>query len=143
MPKSYFQLANTTKLKSLPKNCKVHFIGISGVAMGQLAAAMNAAGYQVSGSDKAYYEPMGSFLREQDLKLFEGYQASNIQKDYDLVVIGNAVSYGHPEVDEVEKLGLNYTCFPKLLAEFLIREKLSIVVTGTHGKTTTSSFLYP
>ena len=55
MPKSYFQLANTTKLKSLPKNCKVHFIGISGVAMGQLAAAMNAAGYQVSGGDKAYY----------------------------------------------------------------------------------------
>ena len=90
MPKEYFQLTETTELKNIAPGSKVHFIGISGVAMGQLAAAMSSAGYQVSGSDKAFYEPMGSFLKAENLKLCEGYSPENIQADYDLVVIGNA-----------------------------------------------------
>ncbi len=141
MPKDYFKTENCTALNQLPVGAKIHLIGVCGVAMGQLAVALVKQGYQVSGSDQAFYEPMGSFLKSNHLELFTGYHANNIKADYDLIVIGNAISYGHPEVDRVEELGLPYTCFPKLLAELVIAGRTSIVVTGTHGKTTTSALV--
>ncbi len=141
MPKDYFKIENCSALSDLASGAKIHLIGICGVAMGQLAVALAKQGYQVSGSDQAFYEPMGSFLKSHNLELFTGYQESNIHTDYDLVVIGNAISYGHPEVSEVERLELSYTCFPKLLAELVIAGRTSIVVTGTHGKTTTSALI--
>ncbi len=139
MPKEYFQLENCKSLSELSSTASIYFMGIAGVAMGQLAVAMNKAGYRVSGSDKAFYEPMGSFLKASGLSLFEGYSSENIPADVDLVVIGNAISYGHPEVERVEKEGLSYTCFAKLLSEFLVSGCHSIVLSGTHGKTTTST----
>jgi UDP-N-acetylmuramate: L-alanyl-gamma-D-glutamyl-meso-diaminopimelate ligase len=139
MPKEYFTVANARSLRSVSVGGSIHVIGVSGVAMAQLAVALAAKGYQVSGSDKDFYEPMGSFLAQSPVRLFRGYAAENVHKDLDLVVIGNAVSYGHVEVDAVEALQLPYTLFPKLLHELAIEGRHSIVVAGTHGKTTTTA----
>lgn len=141
MPSDYFTTNNTSNLENLQQGSRIHFIGISGVAMGQLAVALSKAGYSVSGSDRNFYEPMGSFLKKQKITLYQGYSAENISKDLDLVVIGNVASADHPEVQEVESLKLSYSLFPKTLYEHIIKEKHSIVVTGTHGKTTTSAVI--
>ena len=141
MPKDYFAVERTSTLSDLPDNAAIHLIGVAGVAMGQLAVALADKGYRVSGSDKAFYEPMGSFLRNSSVQLCDGYAAENVPTDVDLVVIGNAVSYGHPEVAVVEERNLPYTCFPKLLYESLISGKRSVVASGTHGKTTTAGYL--
>jgi UDP-N-acetylmuramate: L-alanyl-gamma-D-glutamyl-meso-diaminopimelate ligase len=141
MPKEHFTVAKTTPLSQVPHGGAIHVIGVSGVAMAQLAVALTAKGYRVSGSDKEFYEPMGSFLRSSPVQICKGYAAENIPTDVALVVIGNAVSYSNPEVLSVEARGLPYTLFPKLLFETLISGKHSIVVAGTHGKTTTSALL--
>ena len=140
MTKEYFKIENCTKLKDIKPGGKVHFIGVCGVAMGQLAVALSQAGFKVSGSDKTFYEPMGSFLKNSQLKLFLEYDSNNIQ-DYDLVVIGNAISYPHPEVLKVEEKKIPYTFFSKLLYEYLIADTKAITVCGTHGKTTTTSLI--
>jgi len=106
--------------------------------MAQLAVALLEQGYQVSGSDKAFFEPMGSFLKKTSIQLFDSYSKENISKDLDLVIIGNAISYGHPEVLELEKLNLNYSLFTQCFYDLAINNRKSIVVSGTHGKTTTS-----
>lgn len=138
MPKEYFSVSHCTNFPSLASGAKIHFIGVSGVAMGQLAVALAEAGFQVSGSDIRYYEPMGSFLRSSPVKLLEGYDAKNIPEQVDLVVIGNAIRYENAEVAAVEARQLPYTFLPKLIGEFLIADSHSIVVSGTHGKTTTT-----
>jgi UDP-N-acetylmuramate: L-alanyl-gamma-D-glutamyl-meso-diaminopimelate ligase len=109
--------------------------------MAQLAVELTKKGFLVSGSDKDFYEPMGSYLRNSPVTLFKGYAAENIPPNVNLVVIGNAISYGNPEVDVVEQKGLPYTCFPKLLQETIISGKQSIVVAGTHGKSTTTAMI--
>ena len=141
MPKEYFKLENTTSLNTLKKGASVHIIGVCGVAMAQLAMLLDSKGYTVSGSDKEFYEPMGSLLRSSSIKLFEGYKADNIQGKPDLVVIGNSISYGNAEVDVVEQKRLPYASFPQILAETVIADRHSIVVSGTHGKSTTSAML--
>jgi len=123
MPKDHFKIADVTPLSAVPNRGKVHIIGVAGVAMGQLAVALAEKDYSVSGSDKRFYEPMGSFLKNSPVQLFDGYQAENVPQDVDLVVIGNAVSYGHPEVAVVEEAGIPYTCFPQALAETVIDGK--------------------
>lgn len=141
MPKEYFNLKNISSLSSVKPGGKIHVIGVAGVAMAQLAVLLSEKGFNVSGSDKEFYEPMGSYLRSSSVKLCQGYAASNIPVDVDLVVIGNAVSYGHPEVAVVEGQELPYTCFPAALHEAVIKGHHSIVVTGTHGKSTTTAMI--
>lgn len=141
MPKSYFSQQDITSLATIPPGGRIHFIGVCGVGMGQLAVALAEQGYQVSGSDKEFYEPMGTFLRNSAVVLQEGYQSNNIPPEVDLVVIGNAISYGHPEVDVIEANQLPYTHFPQLLYETIIAGRRSIVVCGTHGKTTTTAMI--
>lgn len=138
MPKSYFKLENQTKLSDLKKGARIHFIGVAGVAMGNLAIALSSK-YQVSGSDKEFYEPMGSLLKDSKIKLYKGYSEKNLEDTPDLVVIGNAISYEHPEVLVVEENKIAYTSFSSLLYDFIIKGKTSIVACGTHGKTTTSA----
>lgn len=116
-------------------------IGVCGVAMAQLSVALTERGFLVSGSDKEFYEPMKSLLASSSVQIMTGYAAQNVPIDAGLVVIGNAISYGNPEVEVVEQLGLSYTCFPKLLQETAIAGKHSIVVTGTHGKSTTTALI--
>lgn len=141
MPKDFFTVAKTTSLNSLSIGCRVHVIGVCGVAMAQIAAALSARGFVVSGSDKEFYEPMKSLLANSAVETFDGYQGSNVPVDADLVVIGNSISYGNPEVEAVEQKNLPFTCFPKILQELAIAGKHSIVVTGTHGKSTTTALI--
>jgi UDP-N-acetylmuramate: L-alanyl-gamma-D-glutamyl-meso-diaminopimelate ligase len=139
MPKNYFKTSNCHSLLSLKKSAKIHVIGVSGVAMAQLAIALSKQGYTVSGSDKDFWEPMGSLLKASRIKLCTLYKREHVPLDADLVIIGNAISYGNEEVAVVEEHNLPYTCFPKALHETVISGKHSIVVTGTHGKTTTTA----
>jgi UDP-N-acetylmuramate: L-alanyl-gamma-D-glutamyl-meso-diaminopimelate ligase len=141
MPKSHFSIEKATSLASVPKGGRIHVIGVAGVAMAQLAVELTKQGFLVSGSDKDFYEPMGSFLRNSSVTLLKGYAAANVPSSVDLVVIGNAVSYENVEVQVVEERKLPYTCFPRMLHETIIEGKRSIVVTGTHGKSTTTALI--
>jgi len=119
----------------------VHFIGICGTAMASTAAAMQARGFQVTGSDQNVYPPMSTFLAEHRIEVSNGYAERNLAHHPDLVIIGNAISRGNPEVEYVLNHRLRYGSLPELLKEFFIRGKRSLVVAGTHGKTTTTSLL--
>jgi UDP-N-acetylmuramate: L-alanyl-gamma-D-glutamyl-meso-diaminopimelate ligase len=120
----------------------VHFIGIGGTAMASAAVAMHELGYQVSGSDQdVIYPPMSTFLAERSIRVMAGYAEVNLAHRPDLVVVGNAISRGNPEAEAVLDRKLRYCSLPELLKEFFIRGRRSLVVTGTHGKTTTASLL--
>jgi UDP-N-acetylmuramate: L-alanyl-gamma-D-glutamyl-meso-diaminopimelate ligase len=119
----------------------VHFTGIGGTAMASAAAAMFDKGFAVTGSDQNVYEPMASFLAGKKIPVVNGYDERNLSHKPDLVVIGNAISRGNPEAEYCLDHKLRYCSLAALLAEFFIRGKRSIVVSGTHGKTTTTSLL--
>jgi UDP-N-acetylmuramate: L-alanyl-gamma-D-glutamyl-meso-diaminopimelate ligase len=119
----------------------VHFTGIGGTAMASAAAAMLDKGFAVTGSDQNVYEPMASFLAAKKIAVMNGYDERNLAHRPDLVVIGNAISRGNPEAEYVLDHKLRYCSLAALLAEFFIRGKRSIVVSGTHGKTTTTALL--
>ena len=119
----------------------VHFTGICGTAMASAAAAMQDKGFVVTGSDQSVYPPMSTFLAEKKIEVINGYAEKNLAHQPDLVVIGNAISRGNPEAEYVLDHKLRYCSLPELLREFFIRGKRSIVVAGTHGKTTTTSLL--
>src|SRR5437867_9471506 len=119
----------------------VHFVGICGAAMASVAAAMQEKGFQVTGSDQNVYPPMSTFLAHRKIEVTSGYAERNVAHKPDLVVIGNAISRGNPEAEVVLEKKLRYCSLPELLKEFFIRDKRSLVVSGTHGKTTTTSLL--
>ena len=98
-------------------------------------------GYQVSGSDQNVYPPMSTQLQQQGIQLMEGYRAENLDVEPDLVIIGNALSRGNPEVEAVLNKGLPYVSGPQWLAEHVLQDKWVLGVAGTHGKTTTASML--
>ncbi len=109
--------------------------------MAATAVALQEKGFTVTGSDENVYPPMSTFLAERGLTVFNGYKESNLAEAPDLVVVGNALSRGNPEVEAILEKKLHYCSLPELLKEFFIRGKRSIVVAGTHGKTTTTSLL--
>ena len=119
----------------------VHFVGICGTAMASAAVALQDRGFRVTGSDQNVYPPMSTFLAERKIEVMSGYAERNLAHGPDLVVIGNAISRGNPEAELALEKKLRYCSLPELLKEFFIRGKRSLVVTGTHGKTTTTSLL--
>jgi UDP-N-acetylmuramate: L-alanyl-gamma-D-glutamyl-meso-diaminopimelate ligase len=119
----------------------VHFVGICGTAMASTAAALQEKGLQVTGSDQNVYPPMSTFLAERKIEVIAGYAEQNLARRPDLVVIGNAISRGNPEAEYVLDHRLPYCSLPELLKHFFIRGKRSLVVAGTHGKTTTTALL--
>lgn len=119
----------------------VHFVGICGTAMASAAAALQEKGVQVSGSDHNVYPPMSTFLAQRNIPVISGYAEQNLAHRPDMVVIGNAISRGNPEAEYVLDHKLPYCSLPELLKYFFIRGKRSLVVSGTHGKTTTVSLL--
>ena len=119
----------------------VHFIGICGTAMASVAAAIKDRGVRVTGSDQNVYPPMSTFLSEQGIEVREGYREEHLADTPELVVIGNAISRGNPVAEAVLDRKLRYCSLPELMKETFIRGKRSLVVTGTHGKTTTASLL--
>ena len=109
--------------------------------MGGLAVIARQLGHQVSGSDQNVYPPMSTQLEQQGIVLMEGYRAENLDGKPNLVIIGNALSRGNPEVEAVLNRGLRYVSGPQWLAEHVLQDKWVLGVAGTHGKTTTSSML--
>jgi UDP-N-acetylmuramate: L-alanyl-gamma-D-glutamyl-meso-diaminopimelate ligase len=126
-------------VKEAPK--KFHFLGICGTAMASVAAALKERGFKVTGSDENVYPPMSTFLQEKGISLKEGYRAENIPSDADVVVIGNAMKRGNPEVEAVLNRKLLYLSLPEVLKNYFLRGRHNLVVTGTHGKTTTTALL--
>jgi UDP-N-acetylmuramate: L-alanyl-gamma-D-glutamyl-meso-diaminopimelate ligase len=120
---------------------KFHFLGICGTAMGSVAAALRERGFVVTGSDASVYPPMSTFLESKGITLSSGYRPENIPADADVIVIGNAMTRGNPEVEAVLNRKLYYVSLPELLKELFLWGRHNLVVTGTHGKTTTTSLL--
>ena len=119
----------------------IHFSGICGTAMGSLAVLLKKRGYHITGSDQNVYPPMSDFLREHSIQVREGFSLANLEPQPDLVVLGNALSRGNPEVEAALAQRIPYISMAELLKEFFIRGRTSLVITGTHGKTTTTSLL--
>ena len=109
--------------------------------MGSVAAALRDRGFAVTGSDANIYPPMSTFLAQRGIALNEGFRAENIPTDADVIVIGNAMTRGNPEVEAVLNHRLYYLALPEVLKQFFLCSRKNLVVTGTHGKTTTASLL--
>ena len=109
--------------------------------MASVAAALQDRGFKVTGSDEKVYPPMSNFLETKDITAKEGYRAENIPADADVVVIGNAMKRGNPEVEAVLNRKLFYLSLPEVLKNYFLRGRHNLVVTGTHGKTTTTALL--
>jgi UDP-N-acetylmuramate: L-alanyl-gamma-D-glutamyl-meso-diaminopimelate ligase len=118
-----------------------HLIGIGGTAMGSLAGLLRSAGHHVTGSDENVYPPMSTQLKELNIGYVEGYAAANVDPAPDVVVVGNAISRGNPELEAVLDRKLRYTSAAAVIKEELLRGRHSLAVAGTHGKTTTTSIL--
>jgi UDP-N-acetylmuramate: L-alanyl-gamma-D-glutamyl-meso-diaminopimelate ligase len=119
----------------------IHILGICGTFMGGLAIIAKQLGHHVTGSDQNVYPPMSLQLAEQGITLMQGYSPSNLDPAPDLVVVGNAISRGNPEIEAVLNLGLAYTSGPQWLYNYALKGNWTLAVAGTHGKTTTSSML--
>ncbi len=118
---------------------KIHLIAVCGTAMAALACMLRDMGFEVTGSDHGIYPPMSDFLARNYIKVTEGFDEKNLAYKPDLVVVGNAVTKENPEAKEMFRLGLPFCSMPQAVNHFLAHGKKAIVVTGTHGKTTTSS----
>jgi UDP-N-acetylmuramate: L-alanyl-gamma-D-glutamyl-meso-diaminopimelate ligase len=119
----------------------IHILGICGTFMGGIALLARELGYRVTGSDANVYPPMSTQLRSAGIELMEGYEPGHLHERPDCVVVGNAMTRGNPAVEYMLNSGLPYTSGPQWLAEHLLRDKWVLAVSGTHGKTTTSSVL--
>lgn len=117
----------------------VHLMGIGGVAMGALAGALKRRGLAVRGSDQPLYPPMSTFLEALSIPVAQGYDPSHLEPRPDLVIVGNVIRRDNPEVAALAQAGVPYLSLPQALSSLFIRDKLSIVVAGTHGKTTTTA----
>lgn len=119
----------------------IHLVAVCGTGMGALAVMLKSLGHRVTGSDENVYPPMSTVLSEQQIPVFKGFSAANLDPPPDLVVIGNAVSRGNPEAEAVLDRKIRYASMPETLKSFFLWNRRSIVVTGTHGKTTTTAML--
>jgi UDP-N-acetylmuramate: L-alanyl-gamma-D-glutamyl-meso-diaminopimelate ligase len=119
----------------------LHFLGICGTLMGSVASALKERGHVVTGSDDGVYPPMSTFLAARGVTIATPFSAANLPATADLIVIGNAISRGNPEVEEVLNRKLAYVSLPEVLRTQFLGGRRNLVVTGTHGKTTTSALL--
>jgi UDP-N-acetylmuramate: L-alanyl-gamma-D-glutamyl-meso-diaminopimelate ligase len=117
----------------------IHLIGICGTAMATLAALLKRRGYDVRGSDQHVYPPMSDFLAAEAIPIMTGYSADHIGGEVDLVVVGNAISRGNAELETVLERKIRYCSLPEAIRDHFLWGARSIVVAGTHGKTTTTS----
>ena len=119
----------------------IHLIGICGTGMGSFAGLLKRAGHRVRGSDQNVYPPMSTKLQTWGINVAEGYSPENLEPKPDLVVIGNVIRRDNPEAQAAISQNLPYASFPQALGDIFLKDKKSIVVAGTHGKTTTSSLV--
>jgi UDP-N-acetylmuramate: L-alanyl-gamma-D-glutamyl-meso-diaminopimelate ligase len=124
------------------KNAKhVHVIGIGGSAMAPLAGMLRESGYAVTGSDSGVYPPASTLLEKLGIPFFDSFDAAHLADAPDLVVVGNIIARGNPELEEVLDRKIPYRSLPEMLEEVFLPGRHSIVVSGTHGKTTTTAML--
>jgi UDP-N-acetylmuramate: L-alanyl-gamma-D-glutamyl-meso-diaminopimelate ligase len=119
----------------------VHVIGIGGSAMAPLAGMLRESGYRVTGSDAGVYPPASTLLESLGISFFNSFDAAHMQPAPDLAVIGNIIARGNPELEEVLDRKIPYRSLPEILEEVCLPGKHSIVISGTHGKTTTTAML--
>jgi UDP-N-acetylmuramate: L-alanyl-gamma-D-glutamyl-meso-diaminopimelate ligase len=119
----------------------VHVIGIGGSAMAPLAGMLREHGYRVTGSDSGVYPPASTLLEKLGISFFHTFDAAHLEPAPDLVVIGNIIARGNPELEEVLDRRIPYRSMPEILEEVFLPGRHSIVVSGTHGKTTTTAML--
>jgi UDP-N-acetylmuramate: L-alanyl-gamma-D-glutamyl-meso-diaminopimelate ligase len=119
----------------------IHLMGICGTGMASLAGMLREQGHTVTGSDQNVYPPMSDFLRSLEIPIMEGYRAENLQSGPDLVIVGNVITRLNPEAVELSRRKIPYLSMPQALQTFAMKGKRNIVVSGTHGKTTTTSLI--
>jgi UDP-N-acetylmuramate: L-alanyl-gamma-D-glutamyl-meso-diaminopimelate ligase len=119
----------------------IHLIGICGTAMASLAGMLKQRGIYVTGSDAAVYPPMSDLLTSLSIPVAQPYTEANLKPRPDLVVVGNAISRGNPELEYVLDEGIPMRSLPQVLQEYFLRSREPVVVAGTHGKTTATSML--
>lgn len=122
-----------------PAGSHIHLIAVCGVGMASLAGLLKSRGYRVTGSDQNIYPPMSNYLADVGIDILPGFHAEHVSPPPDLVVVGNAVTRANPEAQAVLAQNIPYISFPQALGRFLIGNRSSLVVAGTHGKTTTSA----
>jgi UDP-N-acetylmuramate: L-alanyl-gamma-D-glutamyl-meso-diaminopimelate ligase len=120
---------------------KVHLVAVCGTGMGALAGLLKEAGHEVQGSDRAFYPPMAERLQAWGIPTHRGFDPAHIGPDIDLVIVGNVCRRDNPEAQAALQRGMRVMSFPQALSEFFIADKTSVVVAGTHGKTTTTALL--
>lgn len=130
------------QLNILPENVKhIHILGICGTGMAALAGMLQSLGFKISGSDNGVYPPMSDFLEGLDIQISQPYSPDNLKNNPDLVIVGNVIRKVNEEAQELARLKIPYLSFPQALAHFFISTRKSLVISGTHGKTTTCSLL--
>jgi UDP-N-acetylmuramate: L-alanyl-gamma-D-glutamyl-meso-diaminopimelate ligase len=129
----------------LEKVRRIYLLGIGGTGMGAFAGLLKQAGYQVAGSDEALYPPMSEMLERWNIQALRGYDTDHLRQpfggDPDLVVVGNVIRRVNPEAEALRRSGLPYLSFPQALGELFLASRESVVIAGTHGKTTTSALV--
>ncbi len=128
-------------MRPAPPIQRVHLSGIAGAAMAPLAGMFAESGYQVTGSDAGVYPPASTLLESLGINWFDGFREENLQPHPDLVVIANALPRGNPEIEYALDQKIPYMSMPQAIEEFFLPGHESLVVSGTHGKTTTTSLL--
>lgn len=129
-------------LNFLPEKLShIHIMGICGTGMAALAGMLLKSGYTISGSDNSVYPPMSDFLDQLGILVTSGYKTDNLTPRPDLVIVGNVIRQSNEEAQGLAQAGIPYLSFPQALSHFFIKNHSSIVVAGTHGKTTTCSLL--
>ena len=143
-PMSTAPLGITTAVMTRPRSAhrhrgggsvvKVHLIGICGTAMASLALLLRQRGVEVAGSDENAYPPMSSLLAREGIAVLEGYQAEHVTDDLDVVVVGNVVSRGNPEVEAVLSRRVRHVSLPEMIRNEFLWPRRPVVVAGTHGQ---------
>jgi UDP-N-acetylmuramate: L-alanyl-gamma-D-glutamyl-meso-diaminopimelate ligase len=119
----------------------IHLMGICGTAMASMAGLLKDRGFKITGSDMNPYPPMSTQLESLGITIQKGYKAENLNPKPDFVIVGNVISANNEEAQELMKLGIPYTSLPKAMGELIIADRESVVISGTHGKTTTTSMM--
>jgi UDP-N-acetylmuramate: L-alanyl-gamma-D-glutamyl-meso-diaminopimelate ligase len=133
--------SSENQLLKLKAGSHVHLMGICGTAMASLAGLLKDRGFKITGSELNPYPPMSTQIESMGIPILRPYKAANLNPKPDFVIVGNVISAGNEEAQELVRLGIPFTSLPKALGEFIIADKESIVIAGTHGKTTTTSIL--
>lgn len=134
-------MKNKMTLKDLKKGSHIHLMGICGTAMASLAGLLKENGFHVTGSDSNPYPPMSTQIESLGIEIMKPYSKNNLARQPDFVIVGNVISANNEEVIEMNRLEIPYCSLPSAMGEFIIAEKNSFVISGTHGKTTTTSMV--